>query len=306
MQNGPTPLPQSQTERSGLDGRLIDCLISELLPHPSYARHKLSVQTSQLAALAELGELAFKYPLIVTRDRFIVDGYARFELGKRHGRAALPCVEYDLDEQQALEWLIETHRPSHGLSDFMRVELALDLETQFRNKAMVNRQEGGRMKGLSTLTEAERVNSRREIARVARVSVGNVHKVKYILARACGPLTEATRAGEISINRAEKWSHEPESKQRESLRLLAIERGIRRKARQLVAAEAVSVSKPNQHEVTLSDLFACVHRLRDIAPEQFNQIGSIAVGSVAGPGRAIFVTQDLMETLKPHQKALIR
>jgi hypothetical protein len=38
------------------------------------------------------------------------------------------------------------------------------------------------------LTGSEKVNSRTEVARVAQVSVGNVHKVKRILAHGCSPL----------------------------------------------------------------------------------------------------------------------
>ena len=68
------------------------------------------------------------------------------------------------------------------LTDFIRIELALDLEPHLKDHALLNRQAGGRLKGLSTLTTAEKVNSRKEIARVAQVSVGNVHKVKHILA----------------------------------------------------------------------------------------------------------------------------
>jgi len=48
-------------------GQFVTCSVSELRPHPSYARHNLSVQAFKLAALAELGDLAFQYPLIITR-----------------------------------------------------------------------------------------------------------------------------------------------------------------------------------------------------------------------------------------------
>ena len=70
-------------------GQFVTCSVSELRPHPSYARHNLSVQAFKLAALAELGDLAFQYPLIITRNRLIVDGYGRWELAKRNDAAAL-------------------------------------------------------------------------------------------------------------------------------------------------------------------------------------------------------------------------
>jgi hypothetical protein len=115
----------------------------------------------------------------------IIDGYGRWELAKQEGRTTLQCVEHDLDEQEALKWLIQTHRPSPGLSAFIRIELALDLEPYFQKKAALNQHAGGRGKGLSKLTEAERVDSRKEVAHVARCSLGNVHKVKRMRVHRC-------------------------------------------------------------------------------------------------------------------------
>ena len=109
--------------------RLVTCSVSELKPHPSYARHDLSVQPFKLSALEELGELGFSHPLMITQDKCIIDGYARWELAKRKGRPTLTCIEYDLTSEQALEELIRQHRRSHGLTDFIRIELALDLES---------------------------------------------------------------------------------------------------------------------------------------------------------------------------------
>ena len=74
--------------------------------------------------------------------------------------------------------LVRKHRRSQGMNDFIRIVLALDIEPYLKDQAFLNRQAGGRLKGLSKLTQAQKVNSRAE---VAQVSVGNVHKVKYIL-----------------------------------------------------------------------------------------------------------------------------
>jgi hypothetical protein len=194
------------------------------------------------------------------------------------------------------------------LNDFIRIELALDLESHFKDKAVLNRQAGGRLKGLSKLTGAEKVNSRTEIARIAQVSVGNVHKVKYIIEHACSPLKEAARAREISINLADKWSHELEVKQREHLRLMRIERGIRSKARHLVAAEVARVapSKPDEQVIKLPDFVILVNQLTTVAPERSKEFDTIEVKVVGGPGRAIFVTEELIRALTPQQEVPVR
>jgi hypothetical protein len=282
--------------------------VTELRPHPSYARHNLSVQPFKLAALEDLGNLGFSHPLLITQDKCIIDGYARWELAKRKGRPTLNCIEYDLTSEEALEELIRQHRRSQGLTDFIRIELALDLESYFKDKALLNRQTGGRLKGLSRLTVAEKVNSRAEVARIAQVSVGNVHKVKYILAHGRSSLKEAVRTGEISINLADKWSHEPESRQQEHLRVSRIERGIRRKARHLVAAELAHAARstPDEQVVRLSDFVSLVSQLTTIAPQLSKELDSIEVKLVDGPGHAIFITGELIRALKSHQEALVR
>jgi hypothetical protein len=306
VENNATPLPLSDPDSNGIKSQFVTCSVRELRPHPSYARHSLSVQAFKLAALADLGDLAFQYPLIITRDRLIIDGYGRWELAKQKGLLTLPCVECDLSEEQALEWLCQTHGPSKGWSDFIRIELALDLEPHFQGKAVLNQQSGGRGKALSKLTEAQRVNSRREVARVAHVSLGNVPKVKHILANACSSLQEAVRTQEISINRADKWSHKPEAEQQEHLRLRRIEKGIRKKARQLVAAHLaeLSLSKADERVLRVSDLVRLVNQLTNTSPDQSNELGSIEVSLVSGPGRAIFVTEELIQALRPRHEAV--
>ena len=284
----------SLTLGASLNG-LRSYLVDKLRPHPSYARHKLSVEASQLAALEEHGELVFQSPVLITAEGFIIDGYARWELAKRRGRSTLLSLEYDITEDDALELLIQTHRRSDGLNDFRRIELALDREQCFKARALLNRSEGGRLKALSTLTEAEKVDSRKEIARLAHVSVGNVHKVKYILANSCSQLTEAVRTGEISINLAEKWSHAPEAEQWEKLRQTRINRGIRKKARTLVAGQAAVLgkSKAEQQVVRLADFVTFLLHLNAIAFEESSELKSVEVKFVKDPGRTVFVPEDL-------------
>jgi hypothetical protein len=134
---------------SPLYSRTIARSTDNLRPHPSYARHHLSVPAFKLAALAELGEFLFYSPILITRDGLVIDGYARWELARAKNRPTLLCLEYDVTEEEALEWLIQTHRSSQGFCDFIRIELALEREPYFQNQATLNQQAGGREKGLS-------------------------------------------------------------------------------------------------------------------------------------------------------------
>lgn len=156
--------------------RVVTCDPEDLHPHPSYARHGLTVCASKLSALRASGDLAFLEHIAITRDRIIVDGYARWELAKELKRE-IRCIEYDLSESEALEWLLQRHRRSNGLNDYRRIMLALDLEPEFTEKARANKQFGAQQKGWSNLTKAEQVHVRSEIAKTADVSAGNVTKV---------------------------------------------------------------------------------------------------------------------------------
>src|SRR5204863_5125060 len=144
------------------------------------------------------------------------------------------CMEYELTEPESLYWLLERHRRSNGLNDFIRILLALELEPWLKNKARLNQQIGGQDKGSSKLTEAETVDVRSEIASVAGVSVGNVSKVKQLMLTLQPDLRQALLRGDISIHRAWGWSKETPQKQREALWIYLSKGAIRKTARALV------------------------------------------------------------------------
>jgi hypothetical protein len=182
------------------------------------------------------------------------------------------------------------------LTDFVRTELALDLEPYFREKARTNQEAGGKDKGLSKLTIAQRVDTRQEVARVAGVSSGNVRKVKHILTHACSTLLQAVRTREISINLADKWSHEPHTRQQEYLRRRRIERGLKKKARNLVAevVAELSPSTPEPQVIRFSDLVGLL-----------SDTSTIDVEIMDAPGRTIFVTKELIDSLPPLKGVLM-
>jgi hypothetical protein len=75
----------------------------------------LSVHAARLSALAFCSELAFREPIVITRDRTIVHGYARWKLAQQQHRTTLSCTEYDLTEEEALRELLRRHLGSNRL-----------------------------------------------------------------------------------------------------------------------------------------------------------------------------------------------
>ncbi|MGA8761964.1 MAG: ParB/RepB/Spo0J family partition protein [Candidatus Sulfotelmatobacter sp.] len=143
-----------------VDGHLVACRPEELRPHPSYDRHNVAPSASQLAAIAALGDFAFQEPISITRDRIIIDGHARWKLARMMKRPTLVCMEYQVNDVEALQMLLRTHRRLRGFTPFNRISLALDLKPFFQQKAKSNQRIGGHQGGLSNLTTGAAVHRR--------------------------------------------------------------------------------------------------------------------------------------------------
>jgi len=286
---------------SNAQGRLVVCLVHELRQHPSYMRHHLTVSPSQLSAVAAHGVFAFQQPLVITRNRWIIDGHARLELAKRLRRESVLCIEYDLTDEEALRWLIQSHRQSRGRSPYIRILLALDLEPPLQEKARANKQAGGRNKGSSNLTEAESLDVRSEIAAVAGVSTGNVTKVKQLRRTAHTTVEQALRAGEISIHKAWQWSKGSPKVQLENVRRWRIERGLRRRAKRLVAEHQAAIlpSGPEPISLNLPEVVSLVKSLSTMSIGEWSEFGTVDLATLDIPGKGIYLTKELVQAFRP-------
>jgi hypothetical protein len=276
--------------------------LDELRPHPSYVKHGLSVPPFKIAALDRLGNRAFQDPIVVTQDLLIIDGYARWELAKKRGMSTLLCLVCQRTEDEALRDFLWRHRRFDGLNDFTLIELSRDLKLFSAEKARLHQQAGGQRKGSAKLEASERVDSRKERARILVVSEGNVGKVDRTLDCACSSTKQAARDKEISIHKAEKWSRQTDAQQTENLRVLRIERGIRKKARNLIARLAV---QPDGSVFTTAHLQRLLQRVSTMPPEQSKAFGPVVFGCLHVPGKRIYVTHELIRAFKPQQEVSI-
>jgi hypothetical protein len=285
----------SGTERQPDDnrGRLVTYHPDELRPHPSYIRHNLAVHACQLSAVAELGELAFREPLVITQDHIILDGFVRWALARLQGRPTLACIEYGMSEAEALQNLLQRHRRSSGLNDFIRICLGLELEPFLKQKGRAKQQAGGQNKGSSILTEAQRLDVRKEIARIAGVSVGNVTKVKQLTTTAHSDIIKALREKELSIHRAWLWSKLAPEEQREKLWLNQSKRGIGKTIWHLLSHY---LPKSSPTALNMDDLIKLVSAL------QLGKLGCVRVVPVNVSGKIVFVTEELFRTLEAQEE----
>ena len=156
-------------------------------------------------------------PLLTTTAGTILDGHARWQVALDRQQPTLPCIEYDLTEEEALQFVIERHRTSEGLNNFCRIVMALELEPYFRERSHRRRPTTGARTPSSNLTNDEHRDVRKDIARVAGVSTGNVTKVKQLLGSVIPATRDRLLQGEISIHRAWQWRTLTAKAQRDAL-----------------------------------------------------------------------------------------
>ena len=284
---------ERQLLRDNDGGQLTTRRVDQLHPHPVCVRYGLAVPASQLSALADLGDLAFREPLVITPAGTILDGRARWELARLQGRVSLSCLQYQLTEAESLHWLIQRHRRSNGLNDFIRILLALELEPWFREKALAHQRSGGHAKGSSILTEAERLDVRKEIARIAVVSAGNVTKVKQLIPTANPDVINALRNTEISIHRAWSWRRMSPSEQTQKLLERQSTKHLRRTIRQMVSQHR---SRKSSIPVDVNDLIDLVSAIRS------GKFGAVEVVPVKGAANIVFVGEGLLRAHKTQKE----
>ena len=113
--------------------RLVDRSTASLRPHPVY--QKLCRPLAATRAW-RVGQQAgpLHEPLLTTTDGIILDGHARWQVAIERAQPMLPCLEYELSEDEALQVVLQRHRASDGLNAYGRIVLALHLESYFRER----------------------------------------------------------------------------------------------------------------------------------------------------------------------------
>lgn len=146
--------------------------------------------------------LSVTEPILITTNGTILAGIGRWRSAIFNGTHELNCIEYQLSEDESLQFILTHHQIRRGWNDFVRICLALTLKPTFRQRALDNMSTGGKYKGLAKLPDLQRIDVRQEIANLAGVRSRNVGNVETILETAHPRLLEALRDGILKISRA--------------------------------------------------------------------------------------------------------
>ncbi len=199
---------------SRYESRSVTCSPKQLHLHPALHEIGLHDGVAQLDQAAKSGSKPVATePVLITMTGIVLSGFGRWQLANCEAWPQINCIEYPLDERQALEFILRQHQVRRGWNAFVRVELALKLEPSFQREALANQQAGGKYKGLAILPEAQQIDVRKKVAESAGVCARNVGKAKEILKNAHPRLIEALRCEVLSINRAAKLCSLPKNRQ---------------------------------------------------------------------------------------------
>lgn len=140
---------------------------------------------------------------ILTWDGYIIDGHNRYEIAQKWNLDFNTKSKHFDNEEAVKEWMILNQFGRRNLSNYQRSVLALQLEEVFSLKAKEN-QKGGQGGVLlkQKSAEANSIETRKELAKVANVSHDTIAKVKKIEAVATPEVKAQLSTGEISINQA--------------------------------------------------------------------------------------------------------
>jgi hypothetical protein len=206
------------------------------------------------------------------------------------GLGRVSCLEYNLDEQEALLWIIQHFQQDQELNTYHRIVLALDYEPSFRERARQNQRLGGQFKGSTTLPEAQAIDCRREIAQLAGVSEGTLAKVRRLLQAGHPELLEALREGEVSIHCASLWLRNPE-KQLDQLTLHRSICGITSKIDLLLHRHRIG-DPAGTGQLDIQRIGSA------LAAMDTERKTSVLVGTIRTRGKVILLSNELLQALE--------
>lgn len=227
--------PFTTFEEERCRGRLVPRSPGTLQLHPALARSNLVHSVIQLHQSHMIKGRSVPAPILITTNGTIIGGFRDWHQAVSEGRPVVDCIEYSLNEEEALEFILINHQAAQNWNDFVRIRLALQLEPSLQKKALDNQIVGGKHKGSANLPKPEQIDVRRDIARFVGVGSRNVSNVKTILRKAHPALIDALTNGTLTIHRALKWCTLSQAQQEAQFAKYAVERATKRTIRHSLA-----------------------------------------------------------------------
>jgi hypothetical protein len=274
---------------SRLEGRPV------VRPPKQLRLHRALEELGWTGAIDEFNEVtqskdqAVPKPILITTDGTILVGLGRWRSALFDDLHEINCIEYPLSEEEAVQFIISRHQPQRGWNDFVRICLALTLEPYFQQRAVDNMRAGGRHKGSTNLSEADCIDVRQEIAKVAGTGTGNVSKVKAIMQSSHRSIIVGLQNGLLRIHRAWLWCKLSKLQQKEEFARYEEERFRRKIMRQFSVEHSDRSLDPAQ-------------TIEVLQREEARQPGFLAIRTSRSRRTVLVLGQDLLAKLDAHKE----
>jgi len=147
---------------------------------------------------------------LVLWNQTIVDGHNRYAICTQHN-IEFQTIHMDFQSiEHAKEWIILNQYSRRNLNSYQRGVLALKLKIIYKSIAKANQKlsKGRGKKGTPTLAGVKG-DVREKLAKIAKISHGNIDKIKFIQAKAPEETKKLLESGELNINQVYKELKKP-------------------------------------------------------------------------------------------------
>jgi hypothetical protein len=277
------PSPFNPTAMSRSEGRPVVRLPRQLRLHRALDELGWTGAMDELNEAARLKNQSVSEPILITTNGTILAGFGHWRLAVFDRRHEISCIEYQLSEDDALQFILTHHQTRHGWNAFVRTCLALTRKPFFQKRALDNMRAGGKYKGWANLPEVQNIEVRQEVANVAGVSARTVTNVETLLKLAHPRLRQALQEATLTINRALQFCRLPRAEQLEQFILYSEEHATNKVIRQIIVRPREEKASP--HIVTV---------LNSLQRQELQQPGSVVVKFGRNQRTVILVGRDLL------------
>jgi phage N-6-adenine-methyltransferase len=151
---------------------------------------------------------------LVLWNHTLVDGHNRYEICTKHNIEFQTIQRDFLSIEHAKEWIILNQYSRRNLNSYQRGMLALKLKDIYHKIAKENQKlSKGRGKKGTPILAGVKGDVRDKLARIAKLSHGNIDKIKLIENKATEETKKLLEAGKISVHEVYKELKEPAQSQ---------------------------------------------------------------------------------------------
>lgn len=148
----------------------------------------------------------------------LIDGHNRYEICTKYHIPYNTVKREFTSRDDVIAWIINNQFARRNISKLQRAELALRLKPVIAEKAKEKQLSALKQNATVSQKSVERLDTQKELAKIAGVSHDTIAKTEVILEKAPAPVIEAAKSDKLSVNAAYQVTKLAPEQQREIAR----------------------------------------------------------------------------------------